>query len=440
MNIYSEESPTQVLKCIELISSLFKIKVEEKILERISNLKYSIGLGRNLLNEEVKIICIISDFTRENIVGKTISKSRPDFYVEYENEKWYIEYTKTGYSDSGNNLQYQRFSKFPLISSENRCMIMDNNDSLEKIKRNLNVIQAWKYCGVNLLHTNSEINNYIKNLEVGEFSPIIIFKNSSKKQISDFIKEVNNEIYISVNIHKSCKNKLNNTVEIKECGHDPGIGQLLLILNSIIEYCIKNKMEREIIIDCGINHILFKKQNKLIGAIKCLASKYPIYNKFDEIINLIENIEPADIIPKECNSEKVVGIYEEFRNKDILFTNHASGELSKIEFNGKSYNYPNLKLKPDLIVKEEDSIILVEAEKYENQMEGINQIKDWRLIKEELIKIDKRFSELKFYVKLILYCNKKIEKISWLDNCVEYLIKLEGEPVKNPDFKLREIE
>jgi len=301
----------------------------------------------------------------------------PDCIVYYNDGSYlFCEITETGFRDSGNNVQFQRFTKFVLeiINNNNNNKLvyyLQNEEEKLKLERQTKVaMRSWKTCGIELMTNNKILQNIFNELEpyniLSEF--IKDWNDNSRKAKIELLQDKNIIKIIDLNVLKD--GKINN---------DPGIGKLLLV---ILTLCKLNAGEFHEIIIAEHNiskDIINNCKNKLILLLNCIR---------DNIINItFENI----IIPyceynieyfsHPSKSEKIVSIWEEIKlGKKNIFTNHARGELEKIKFLDKSYKIPNNVYTPDLIWIEdkEKTIYFVEAEGYSNHTKGEGQINSWK--------------------------------------------------------------
>lgn len=314
----------------------------------------------------------------------------------------FIEYTKCRFEASGNNVQFQRMTKFvPYINTDVMCKYFINNDGeTKKLKpRDENAIRCMKTIGIQLVITDSNIKEQATQLlpyySLEEFIQDWNYRSKSKISIHG------KRIYIS-NIHVLKRNKVNS---------DPEIGKLICVILTILQLRVCSI----VIINSGITNEHFSTKNKLFRSIK------HIQNMFKNNIHF----ENTNISYKNCinyqlrcfsgpsESESVVSIAYEGKLKknknEILYTNHARGEQSYLKYGGKEYNVPKEILKPDIIHTKGNTVFLVEAEKYDNLNNGIKQIKSWDTNKKTKQFYKEIFKGKKICSYIILYSHKRFD-------------------------------
>lgn len=410
VEIKTEEKPYIALKCIE---SIFNVK-NGKIVKNDNNIcEYIIIIGEKI------IPCLICDSL----------DTSPDMIIIRENNiPLFIEITKGSFKDSGNNIQYQRFTKFiPVLKKDyEKIYYLDTEDISLSGKNELAMI-CWKINGIILKTNNNILQKYFDDLDISKYT-INKFSEEwnrlSKKSTSGAFKGKKQNIEIlddtiivsNFNVLKGKKAKLT---------HDPGIGTIMLVISTLLNYNVKRILVKgqnltQKIIDTS-------KKNKFIRFICYLRQIFNV-----EII--IENVllPNYDLIYNSLNiystSEKCVSIHEELllinNQYEILYTNHARGEQEYLIINGNKISIKKSVYKPDIIYVDKDKKIIwfVEAEKSKNYNKGVLQIQSWcseitkNYYKKQVEGTEYNSYNFKAYIILYdednkcTYCNKKYVK------------------------------
>lgn len=344
------------------------------------------------LPEPLSIIPVPGDATSYNlqyedkIIPYQICDSRgssPDLIVKYEEgPNDFIEITKGSFKDSGNNIQFQRFTKFvPVSNSEQRKIysltIEDTNINSDKNKL---AMKCWKKNGIELIATNEDLQTVFDNLDTNftleEFAEE--WTQVSRESSKGIFKGTKQTITIEEDLIKV---ENFNVLKNGKITHDPGIGTIMLVLSTILQFnsgkpilITRHHLTQELIDDAD---------NKFLKGICTLKQKFDTEIRIEGIILPNLNIEYSSL-NCESKSEKIVSIHEEVQlieqGHTIFFTNHARGELEKFTINGYGKTIEKDILKADIIYAdtENETIYMVEAERHCNYETGVRQIESWR--------------------------------------------------------------
>jgi len=353
--------------------------------------------------------------------------SSPDWIIYMKEGKHiFCEDTKAGLCESGNNAQFQRFTKFvPVLVDEkyHKVYYLDNNDKHEKIneekckgKPNKTIVamRLWKTCGIELKTNNpllqTNLDKFIKPYR--DLKELInnwntaACKTTNGSTKGNIWKIFNDNGIININNFVVTKPQGNGKITL---ANDPGIGTILLVICSCIAYgstdfIIDNKIcDREDHKYCISQNMINDKREttmKLINSILCIQETFNVSIKINNIV--LPDTPPCynTFFNCETKSEKVVNIWEEKKlrdaNKIVPFCNHARGSLEYIKICGKEYTIPNKVYTPDLIWIdiEHETIYFVEAEKYKNYNNGKKQIESWKSGTEKSITTREFFKEV----------------------------------------------
>jgi len=308
------------------------------------------------------------------------SGSSPDLIINYEEgPNDFIEITKGSFRGSGNNSQYQRFTKFiPVLNDDQRKVYyFDTNDRSLGGKTKL-AMKCWKKNKIELVATNTDLQNVFNSLDIDftleSFSEEWTLlsrpyrKGGTKQSIiigEDLIRVEN------FNVLKQSK-----------ITHDPGIGTIMLVLSTILQFGSGKPI---LITGHGLTQDLINrsKRNKFLKFM-CILKQ-----TFNTEITL-ENIELPQCsldytsLNKGSTSEKCISIHDELLLIDhgypILYANHARSEQEYFTINGINSSVPKLVYKPDIVYADNEKkvIYFVEAERYCNYETGMKQIESWR--------------------------------------------------------------
>ncbi|MDD5959043.1 MAG: hypothetical protein PUC09_00150 [Methanobrevibacter wolinii] len=303
-----------------------------------------------------------------------------------------IEETKTSDKESRNTGVYQRSSKFVYADyyykNVFKCMLYnsENNDDEGRKPSDTNIF------GTNLLLTQNihiigkNLNNYKKFENINE---LIKFKNNMRKppknNVPIEITKYNNRIEIS--------GRLSKPANAGNIGHDPNIGSLTSISKTLR---VLGWNKDIIITKHGVKQ---EKVNKMRNN-KFLTIASLLNIKLDGITFKSQKM-PKNYWHYEKNSEKLGTIFLHLlsinSNKNVkgIYENHAGCERGYFyDFKGNNITIPkkdknnnNLYL-PDLILRNDDSqdILLIEGKKSTTLSKGLEEIKHFESIENEIIK------------------------------------------------------
>lgn len=371
------------------------------------------------------------------------NKTRGDIFWELAGgAREMIEFTACCLSSSGNNAQFQRFTKFiPFIFSSTIKLsyYIYNPDDLKDTLSGqyLTAFQMWKTLGINVYFEKANMQRKFQEIPAFE-TPLEVV--STWNKTSNKCKIIVEEDKYTLD-HFHVVKKTNNRVTA-----DPEIGKCLLVAATLAKLEVKNIN----ITNSGI--ILpdqFAKKNKFFKSIKHISNKTDCTISFDyDLINTkMGTVEPYECSDEcfggDCTSESVVSInYElelEKAGKEINYTNHASCEQSRCDFKGSTTHIPKSIKKADIIHTEDTETFLVEAEKYSNVDTGDAQIRSWSTIE----KTKKYYTEEVFIGQtlsayIILYDLKNEHKPSDWDSPrfthVKKILSVDGTWHENPNF------
>jgi hypothetical protein len=447
INLGTEESPYTVQKTLpRILSDILKYDHYECVNSSVIKKK---EVNMYVMETEYHIINIkIVDFGR--YIGELELKNceRPDIVIFGDNFSHIIhaiEITKTTFEESGNNAQYQRFSKFSSFPDHiKKSIIFTGKDTTKYMnkKNNTKSLRMYKTCKIKLYHISQIIQNFFNTIE--PFSNIEDITEESTKLIKKLGKKMNVIINGSI-VH------INNLIVYKSINngsHDPNIGKLIGILFCASVLCQNNENIREVQITDCLRTSEMSKKNKLSLSILHISSlllgkcRFRIINT-EHFVKKIKDSIVSDlyILPnilstihsRICHSEKLVSIHEESLNRDnIVFTNHASSELSKF----KTMDWKK-GLTPDLIIEHEDNYEIIEAETLKNVKNGIKQINSW-ITPENIIKWRTLYFKDKIlHINIILYSPEPLMSYNFTrtqDN-VKYILDSNNNKIVNLNYK-----
>ena len=356
--------------------------------------------------------------TEEKIIPYQICDSNgssPDLIINYEEgPDDFIEITKGSFRGSGNNSQYQRFTKFIPVINTNMKLIyyFDTTDTDIRGKTKL-AMKCWKKNKINIRVSNPilqiEIDNLSTDFTLESFaeewtqssrpSPFGIFKGRTQSiSVEDNLIRLKN-----FNILK--KNKIT---------HDPGIGTIMLVLSTILQFQTHKPIvisEHELSQDLITN----SKRNKFLKFLCILKERFNTDITIENIVIPVCDLEYSSL-NRGSTSEKCISIHDEIllasKGYDILYVNHARGEQEYFTVEGNKSSIKKTIFKPDIIYADKDTstIYFVEAERYCNYETGLKQIKSWRSnITKEFYKgvvMGTKYENYSFKAYLTLYDSK----------------------------------
>lgn len=413
--IYGEEPPHISRLCISKILNIDLESISFKSTE----------------NPNEFIIDLVGNKYYIYILSKPSSnRTRADIYIDAE-KKILIEFTACCLSSSGNNAQFQRFTKFiPFINNPELDLVyyIYNKDDRKNNLRLLDklVFKMWKTIGIKVCFEKESLQNDFDNLEI--FTTLHEFKNEWKNKA---------KIYHS---NDCCIMEDFNVIKNDKVNNDPGIGKILLTIMTLVKLGEKKILLK----NTGIMSFeQFSLKNKLFRSINHIKLKYNVDLKLDfEILN--EKI--SDCIRYDTgkcfggpiDSESIVSINYELKLEDkVNYTNHASCEQSRLCYKSNITNIPKKVLKADLIYSKENNTYLVEAEKYCNLKNGQLQINSWcrDILTNRYYK--NIFKEQNILCYLILY-DFKNQYINFEDSNfknVRFILQNNGQWLENPNFQ-----
>ena len=335
-------------------------------------------------------------------------------YIVYETKECnepilIVESTKNDPTQAG-NMYYQRLSKFPIFD-----IIFPNNSAKKyiyftfkdkKYKRNkpweiatrmartlgITPIISGKECDINCKEYSS-LDEYIKHV------------NSTRR-----VKN-NNRVYIidnTVSIHT-------NIVKNNSISHDPNMGFSIAAMATISEL---TNMQVSIVHE-NLKQQMFSNMRSNKFLIACNNYGVKIQNANKEL-KLNESIIP-NRYHKLAEGEKNVSIMFELIKKswfdEVIFTNHAGCEKSYINIdsvNPFAFKIPKNVTKcdrgiPDICIRKNKSIYIIEAEISKNYNAGLNQLEEFNLFEDTIKKYYPEEQGYEYTRCVILYGEHKAE-------------------------------
>lgn len=374
ISAYGEESPERLCEILKLI-------LQENYVSRGDSkdpTKYYI--------ENNNMECFVYTISDPNENNTT-----PDFYLKTNKSyNLFIEDTGCLLKASGNNMQFQRATKFipSLNNNDKKFYIMSDPNKNEFKLNNALAFRLWKTSGIYIIFENTDtMKEYLELKPYETFQEYMEDYKSLKNKLVMSIED--NTIKLELNVFKSSYNLIKNN----KLNNDPGIGNLALTLMVLNELYKKSKKKPEIILTNVVNTQEqlegSVKGNKVLRMLKHFNVYFKITLEFDKDIqiNINDYADYKDINPfKEIgsSSEKIMGIFHyqnshlfNISKKDFIFQNHARTENTKVCYNGIQLDFPKISGKPDLIIKKEIEIEIIETEKYDNLRNGQKQIDSW---------------------------------------------------------------
>ena len=344
------------------------------------------------LPEVISILPVVGDATSYlfQYEGKQISYqicdsngSSPDLIINYEEApNDFIEITKGSFRGSGNNSQYQRFTKFIPVLNDDQLKIyyFDTNDKYLVGKTKL-AMKCWKKNNIKLVATNSDLQTVFDDLDTNFTLESFAEEWTHLSRPSPFGKFKGHKQAIIIE-EDLIRVENFNVLKQEKITHDPGIGTIMLVLSTILQCGSRKPI---LITGHRLSQELINKstRNKFLKFL-CILKQ-----KFNNEITL-ENIELPQCsvdytsLNKSSTSEKCISIHDELLLIDlgypILYANHARSEQEYFMINGRTISVPKLVYKPDIVYadKEKKVIYFIEAERYCNYEVGLKQIESWR--------------------------------------------------------------
>jgi hypothetical protein len=306
--------------------------------------------------------------------------SSPDLIINYEEgPSDFIEITKGSFKGSGNNSQYQRFTKFiPVLNDDQRKIYYFDTEDKDLFGKTKLAMKCWKKNKIELVATNSTLQTVFNNLD-NDFT------------LESFAKEWTNlskpyrrgDPKQSIIIEEDLIRVENfNVLKKGKITHDPGIGTIMLVLSTILQFGSGKPI---LITGHRLSQDLINKskRNKFLKFLCILKQKFQTDITIEGIQTPQCNIEYS-CLSSGSTSEKCISIHDELslinQGYPILYANHARSEQEYFRINGENISIPKLVYKPDIVYadKEKKVIYLVEAERYCNYETGMDQIESWR--------------------------------------------------------------
>lgn len=164
--------------------------------------------------------------------------------------------------------------------------------------------------------------------------------------------------------------------------HDPNVGKVILVAAVLRHLKYKGKIN---VVSHGVEYLSPSANTKFTNNADFLG----IYLDGVYEPKKLSTIKGDFCYPAE--GEKNVSILLEQiaikSNLQVLFVNHASGELGYIEIGGVKYKVPKSMRRPDLVLFDKDSntLFLIEAENFKNYKKGIAQLKTFKNFEKVLV-------------------------------------------------------
>jgi len=309
--------------------------------------------------------------------------SSPDLIVNYEEgPNDFIEITKGSFKGSGNNSQYQRFTKFiPVLNNEQKKIYyFDTNDKYLIGKTKL-AMKCWKKNDIELVATNEDLQTVFNDLDTNftleEFAEE--WTRLSKPSPFGIFKGTKQTITIEENLIKV---ENFNVLKNGKITHDPGIGTIMLVLSTILQF----KSGKPILItghNLTQDLIDRSKRNKFLKFLCILKQNFQTEISIEDITLPNCDIEYTSLT-RGSTSEKCISIHDEIllidQGHTILYINHARGEQEYFTINGQRISVKKNISKPDIVYADNVNRIIyfVEAERHCNYETGLKQIESWK--------------------------------------------------------------
>jgi len=309
--------------------------------------------------------------------------SSPDLIISYaEGPNDFIEITKGSFRGSGNNSQYQRFTKFiPVLNDDQRKIYYFDTEDKNIFGKTKLAMKCWKKNKIELVATNEDLQTVFDGLDTNFTLESFSEEWTRLSRPSPFGKFKGHKQSIIIG-EDLIRVENFNVLKQGKITHDPGIGTIMLVLSTILQ-CGSGKPI--LITGHGLTQDLINRstRNKFLKFL-CILKQ-----KFQTDITL-ENIELPQCnvyytsLNKGSTSEKCISIHDELslinQGYPILYVNHARSEQEYFTINDRTISVPKLVYKPDIVYadNENEVIYFVEAERYCNYETGMKQIESWR--------------------------------------------------------------
>ena len=340
------------------------------------------------------------------------SGSSPDLIINYaEVSNDFIEITKGSFRGSGNNSQYQRFTKFiPVLNSDMRLIYYFDTEDTYLIGKTKLAMKCWKKNKINFVATNTELQKVFDELDTDFTLESLAEEWTRLSHPAPFGKFKGRKQTITIEENLVRLDNF-NILKNDKITHDPGIGTIMLVLATILQF----GSGKPIIIsghELSQGLIDRSKRNKFLKFLCILKQKFQTDITIEGIQTPQCNTNYISL-NEGSTSEKCISIHDELvlieQGYEILYVNHARGEQEYFIINGKNISVPKCVFKPDIVYadNEKEIIYFVEAERHLNYETGLKQIHSWRSSKTEEfyrgIVIGTGYESFKFKAYLTLY-------------------------------------
>lgn len=392
--IASEEAPRLEIFC-PMLNYVFKdmgLKTRLKItdLEIIPVQK----MGKFKWEYEIKVKNTVLPFRR--IIVKIITGStsitdhnvylldNPSLFMRYS-PLYCFEETKSTFKDSNNTFVGQRAIKFIEVArrfpNAKRVMLYSVSFDVNDIG-----VDTASYKDLTLLKT---LGVDIVTLHKGSLLGIQVPKVCSIRELLEMYpyQEIDNMVRFCLMQTKediSIQAKLDKGEKEGKgkISHDPNVGKVILVAAVLRHLKYKGKIN---VVSHGVEYLSPSANTKFTNNADFLGIHLDgVYEP-----KKLSTIKGDFCYPAE--GEKNVSILLEQiaikSNFQVLFVNHASGELGYIEIGGVKIKVPKSMRRPDLALFDKDSntLFLIEAENFKNYKKGIEQLKTFKNFEKVLV-------------------------------------------------------
>ena len=344
------------------------------------------------LPEVISILPVVGDATsylfqyEDKVLPYQICDSNgssPDLIINYEEgPSDFIEITKGSFKGSGNNSQYQRFTKFiPVLNDDQRKIYYFDTEDRNIFGKTKLAMKCWKKNNIKLVATNSDLQTVFDDLDTNFTLESFSEEWNGLSRPSPFGKFKGHKQAIIIE-EDLIRVENFNVLKQEKITHDPGIGTIMLVFSTILQCGSRKPI---MITEHRLSQDLINRstRNKFLKFL-CILKQ-----TFNTEITL-ENIELPQCsvdytsLNKSSTSEKCISIHDELlligQGYPILYANHARSEQEYFTIDGRTISVPKLVYKPDIVYadKEKKVIYFIEAERYCNYEIGMRQIESWR--------------------------------------------------------------
>ena len=309
--------------------------------------------------------------------------SSPDLIIKYEEGPCdFIEITKGSFRGSGNNSQYQRFTKFiPVLNDDQRKVYYFDTEDKDIYGKTKLAMKCWKKNNIELVATNSDLQKVFDDLDTNFTLESFSEEWNSLSRPSPFgeFKGHKQSIIIGEDLIRV---ENFNVLKKGKITHDPGIGTFMLVLSTILQFSTGKPI---LITGHRLTQELINRstRNKFLKFLCILKQKFQTDITIEDIQTPQCSIDYTSL-NKGSTSEKCISIHDELvligQGYQILYVNHARSEQEYFTINERTISVPKLVYKPDIVYadKEKQVIYFIEAERYCNYETGLKQIESWR--------------------------------------------------------------